>query len=48
MRRHLLIGRFGPSDKKRIPKATAEVAAELALLVGDRLAHGIGQSDRCD
>ncbi|UKV13228.1 hypothetical protein L6172_14350 [Thalassospiraceae bacterium SW-3-3] len=44
MRRHLLIGRFGPSDKKHIPKAADEMASELDLLVGDRLAHGIGHA----
>ena len=42
MRRHLLIGRFGPPDKKRIPKARDEIASELDLLSGDRVAHGIG------
>lgn len=44
MRRHLLIGRFGPSDKRRIPKAADEVASDLDLLVGARLAHGIGHA----
>lgn len=44
MRRHLIIGRFGPTDKKRIPKASDEVASELDLLSGDRLAHGIGRA----
>ena len=42
MRRHLLIGRFGLSDRKRIPKARNEIASELDLMPGDHLAYGIG------
>lgn len=44
MRRHVIIGRFGPNDKTRIPKARDEVATTLQLLVGDRLDHGIGRA----
>ncbi len=42
MRRHLLIGRFGPEDDVAIPAASDEIVSELDLLVGDRLGHGIG------
>lgn len=42
MRRHLLIGRFGPKDTIDIPAASDEHVSELDLLVGDSLAHGIG------
>ena len=44
MRRHLLIGRFGPDDKTRVPKARDEVASVLQLVAGKRLDHGIGRA----
>ena len=43
MRRHVIIGRFGPDDKTRVPKARDEVASVLQLVAGKRLDHGIGQ-----
>ncbi len=44
MRRHVLIGRFGPDDKTRVPKARDEVASVLQLVAGKRLDHGIGRA----
>lgn len=44
MNRHLLIGRFGPDDRTRVPKARDEVASTLQLVAGKRLDHGIGQA----
>lgn len=32
MRRHVIIGRFGPDDKTRVPKALDEVASTLQLV----------------
>ena len=31
MRRHVIIGRFGPDDKTRVPKARDEVASTLTF-----------------
>ena len=45
MRRHLIIGRLGPDDRSRVPRADDEVATRLELVVGDRaLGHGIGRA----
>jgi hypothetical protein len=45
MRRHLIIGRFGPDDRARVPRADDEVATRLELVAGKRaLAHGIGRA----
>lgn len=44
MRRHVIIGRFGPDDHTRVPKARDEVASTLQLVAGDRLGHGIGRA----
>jgi hypothetical protein len=44
MRRHVLIGRFGPDDKTRIPKARDEIASTLQLATGKNLDHGIGKA----
>jgi hypothetical protein len=42
MRRHVIVGRFGPDDKTRVPKARDEIESTLQLVVGKRLDHGIG------
>src|SRR6266568_2422994 len=44
MRRHVIIGRFGPNDKTRVPKARDEMASPLQLIRGERLDHGIGHA----
>ncbi|MEQ1516444.1 MAG: Qat anti-phage system QueC-like protein QatC [Usitatibacteraceae bacterium] len=44
MRRHVIIGRFGPDDKTRVPTASDEVASTLHLVAGNRLDHGIGRA----
>lgn len=44
MRRHVIIGRFGPDDKTRVPKARDEIASTLQLVAGKRLGHGIGNA----
>ena len=44
MRRHVIIGRFGPDDKTRVPKARDEVASTLQLVAGKRLDHGISRA----
>jgi len=44
MTRHVLIGRFGDADRRRIPKASDEVASQLQLVKGRRLDHGIGRA----
>lgn len=46
MRRHLIIGRFGSSDRKRVAKAKDERATALDLMSGDWLDHGIGNALR--
>lgn len=44
MRRHLLIGRFGSTDKTLVPNAPDEVVTRLELLAGSELDHGIGHA----
>lgn len=45
MRRHLIIGRLGPDDRTRVPRADDEVATRLELVSGDRsLGHGISRA----
>src|ERR1700722_10018348 len=45
MRRHLLVGRFGPGDRAAIPAADDEVVTRLDLVVSERqLGHGIGRA----
>lgn len=44
MRRHVIIGRFGPRDRTRVPKARDELASTLPLITGKRLDHGIGRA----
>lgn len=44
MRRHVIIGRFGPDDKTRVPKARDEIASTLQLVANNRLDHGIGRA----
>lgn len=43
MRRHLLVGRYGPDDQIAIPSASDEQVTDLQLVVGEKtLSHGIG------
>ncbi len=44
MRRHVIIGRFGPDDKTRVPKARDEVASTLQMVTGKHLNHGVGHA----
>lgn len=45
MRRHVIIGRFGPSDRVAVPAGAEETATRLDLVSGRRrLAHGIGDA----
>ena len=45
MRRHVIIGRFGPADDTQIPVATDEFATPIDLMASERrLAHGIGHA----
>lgn len=45
MRRHLIVGRFGPGDRVRIPKGDGEVATRLDFVVSKRrFEHGIGRA----
>ncbi|MGB6945749.1 MAG: Qat anti-phage system QueC-like protein QatC [Bryobacteraceae bacterium] len=45
MRRHVIIGRFGTSDRVRIPTANGEVNTRLQFVVSNRrLEHGIGRA----
>jgi hypothetical protein len=44
MRRHVIIGRFGPGDRARVPKARDEVLSTLQLVAGKRIDHGIGRA----
>jgi hypothetical protein len=47
MRRHVIIGRFGPGDRDRLPLGDGEVATRLDLVSGNRqLDHGIGRALR--
>src|SRR5579863_7843000 len=45
MRRHVIIGRFGPGDRTKIPTAADEVVSRLDLIASEkRLNHGIGRA----
>jgi len=44
MSRHLIIGRLGPGDRTRIPKATDEAATELRFGPAEGLNFGIGNA----
>jgi hypothetical protein len=45
VRRHVIIGRFGPDDKLTIPAATDEVVTHLQLVASNkRLDHGIDRA----
>lgn len=45
MRRHVIIGRYGPGDRSRFPLGEGEVGTRLDLVVGERsLDHGIGRA----
>ena len=45
MRRHVIIGRYGPNDRGRLPLGDGELATRLDLVVGERaLGHGIGRA----
>lgn len=47
MRRHVIIGRYGPGDRSRLPLGDGEVETRLDLVVGERaLDHGIGRALR--
>jgi hypothetical protein len=45
MRRHVIVGRYGPGDRARFPLGDGEVATRLDLVAGARtLDHGIGRA----
>lgn len=45
MKRHLIAGQLGPTDRTAIPAAADEVVSRLDLVAGDRsLGHGIGRA----
>lgn len=44
MRRHVIIGRFGPGDTAEVPSAADEVISRLNLVYGEALQHGIGHA----
>lgn len=45
MRRHLIVGRYGPDDKLPVPAAVDEVVTPLELASGNKyLDHGIGRA----
>ena len=45
MRRHVIIGRYGPSDRSRLPLGDGEFATRLDLVVGEQaLGYGIGRT----
>lgn len=45
MRRHVIIGRYGPGDRSRFLLGNGEVATRLDLIAGERsLDHGIGRA----
>ncbi|WP_020179958.1 Qat anti-phage system QueC-like protein QatC [Methylopila sp. M107] len=45
MKRHLIVGRLGPTDRGVIPAAVDEVVTRLDLASGDRsLGHGVGRA----
>ena len=45
MKRHLIVGRLGPSDRTNVPAAADEIVTRLELVSGDlSLGHGIGRA----
>ena len=45
MRRHVIIGRFGPDDRMRFPLGEGEIETQLNLVDGElSLGHGIGRA----
>ncbi|WP_183360033.1 Qat anti-phage system QueC-like protein QatC [Geomonas limicola] len=45
MRRHVIIGRYGPGDRSRFPLGEGEAETGLDLVGGERsLAHGVGRA----
>ncbi len=45
MRRHVIVGRYGPDDRSRSPRGDGEVETRLDLVTGERaLDHGIGRA----
>lgn len=45
MKRHLIVGRLGPTDRAAMPAAPDEAVTRLDLVSGDRsLGHGIGRA----
>lgn len=45
MKRHLIVGRYGPGDRTAIPTTADEQSTRLDLVVGERaLDHGIGRA----
>jgi hypothetical protein len=45
MRRHVIIGRYGPGDRGRFPLGDGEVETRFDLVAGERtLDHGIGRA----
>ena len=45
MKRHLIIGRFGPTDRTDVPASADEIVTRLDLVSGERsLGHGIGRA----
>lgn len=45
MRRHVIVGGFGPSDRNHLPLGDGEAATRLDLVSGNRrLSHGIGHA----
>ena len=45
MRRHVIIGRYGPGDRNRLPLGDGEFETRLDLVAGERaLDHGIGHA----
>jgi len=45
MKRHVIIGRYGPEDRSRFPLGEGELGTRLDLVVGEQsLNHGIGRA----
>jgi hypothetical protein len=45
MKRHLIVGRLGPTDRTNVPAAADEIVTRLELVSGDlSLGHGIGRA----
>lgn len=45
MNRHLIVGRFGPTDRTPVPAASDEIVTRLDLVSGERsLGHGMGRA----